>query len=88
MYCLMDKQTTTLINNRMKEFEARQKVRAIEARFTSNSVNLVKPHRSLVLSLCLFLFVLIFVIDRDLRIPIILNLTLSVFRQVSFERVP
>jgi len=38
-------ETTTLINERMKEFEARQQVRAIEARF-GRSVKLIKPHRT------------------------------------------
>eukprot|EP01084_Bolivina_argentea_P276924 472621_1 len=40
-------ETTTLINQRMKEFEARQAVRAIEKRFNS-VVNLVKPHRTFI----------------------------------------
>lgn len=37
-------ETTSLINERMKEFEQRQQVRAIEHRFAS-AVSLVKPHR-------------------------------------------
>ena len=40
-------QTTTKINERMKEFQSRQQVRAIEARFSS-AVALVKPHRKFV----------------------------------------
>mmetsp|Transcript_7041 Transcript_7041/g.11631 ORF Transcript_7041/g.11631 Transcript_7041/m.11631 type:complete len:468 (+) Transcript_7041:94-1497(+) len=40
-------ETTTLINERMKEFEARQQVRAIETRF-SNRPDLVRPHRKFI----------------------------------------
>eukprot|EP01084_Bolivina_argentea_P149173 260648_1 len=38
-------ETTLLINERMKEFDARQQVRSIESRFTKLDASLVKPHR-------------------------------------------
>merc|ERR1719245_49837 len=40
------KETTTLINDRMKEYEARQQVRSIERRF--GSIKLVEPHRKFI----------------------------------------
>eukprot|EP01084_Bolivina_argentea_P276930 472634_1 len=40
-------ETTNLINDRMKEFQSRQDVRSIQARFSS-TVSLIKPHRKFI----------------------------------------